>query len=321
MKIYIDRQKKDLIIKELKKILPSASFIFNGNSLDVENFKYGYIYDKLPQIENIDGIKEVKLKNIELIPLAYKKNYYFKKPINTYKKFIIAGPCVIDNFDIFYQTALKLKELKVDGLRTPLFKPRSSPYGFQGFGIKGLEKLKIYKKEIKIPFVGEVLDTRDVEKVVDVFDVIQIGARNMKNYSLLKEVAKSRKVVLLKRQMKTTSKELLYSVEYLLKYGSKKIILCERGDEAGNLKPSINIDIIKEIKKEVKIPIIADISHSAKLRKKVLEFFKKSIKYADGIMVEVSIKPDLSLIDTKQIIDINDFIKIKKIIEKYNEKI
>jgi len=321
MKLYIDISKKDEIINKLKKILSSSKFTYKNNFIIVKNFRYGYIYDKIPQIENIDGIKKIEFKNKELMPLSYKINCYFKKPINTYKKFIIAGPCVIDNFDVFYKTSYELKKIGIDALRTPLFKPRSSPYGFEGLGLDGIKKLKSFKKEINIPFVGEVLDPRDVEKILDLFEIIQIGARNMKNYPLLKEVAKTKNIILLKRQPKSTLKEFLFSLEYLLKYGSRKVILCERGDEISNSIPSINIDMIKKIKKEVKVPVIADISHSAKIRNMVINFFKKSIKYADGVMVEVSTKPELSLIDTKQIININDFIKIKKTIEKYNDKI
>jgi 3-deoxy-7-phosphoheptulonate synthase len=321
MRIYPSKEKKNKVLLELKKILIHSSLTDRGNFIEVKNFRYGYIYDKLPKIENIEGVRRIEIQNKELLPKSYSTNCYFKRPINTNRKFIIAGPCVIDDFNVFYRTALKLKEIGVDAIRTPLFKPRSLPYGYEGMGVRGIEKLKGYKNEINLPFVGEVLDPRDVEKVLDVFEVIQIGARNMKNYPLLKEVAKTKKPVLLKRQPKSTLKEFLFSLEYLLKYGAKKVILCERGDDISNSKPSININIIKDIKKEIRVPIIADISHSAKSRKMVMRFFRKSIKYADGIMVEVSVRPELSPIDTKQIIDIDEFLKIKRSVEKYNEEI
>jgi 3-deoxy-7-phosphoheptulonate synthase len=170
-----------------------------------------------------------------------------------------------------------------------------------------LEKLK---QEINLPYVMEIMDPRDIQKIYDILDIIQIGARNMKNYALLKEAGKSKKAVLLKRQPKTTLKEFLYSAEYLLKYGTKKIILCERGDNQGDDIPSINLEIIKEIKKHLRIPVIADISHSAKNRKTVIQYAKKTLPISDGIMVEVSAKPEKSITDTKQIIGINALIKI-----------
>lgn len=317
MKIYYSKNAstiKDLI----KKLIPQSRFKTTKRYIELKGFKYGYIYNIIPRIENIEGVIKIENENYEIIPLAYTKNCNFKKPFDTSKKFIIAGPCVIDDFDIFHQTALKLKSIGVEALRTPLFKPRSSPYGFEGLGLRAIKKLNEYRKEMKIPFAGEVLDPGLVEKVSDTFDIIQIGARNMKNYPLLKEAASSKKIVLLKRQPKSTIREFLLSLEYLLKYGAKKVILCERGGDSEI--PSLNLKIVKEIKKHLNIPVICDVSHSSKDRKIALEFVKKSIKYSDGIMIEVSARPDLSPIDTKQIIGMDEFIKVKKMVEKYNNE-
>lgn len=309
MKIYIN-VKPNLIKENIKKILGNVQIVFRNNFILIKGFKYGYIYNKLPQIENIEGVEKIVMEDKELCPLSYSKNLYFKKPINTFKKFIIAGPCVIDNLNIFKKTAFELKKLNVDALRTPVFKPRSSPYGWEGHGLKIINFLKNLKKEIDLPYVMEILDPRDIEKVFDTLDIIQIGARNMKNYALLKESAKSRKPVLLKRQPKATFREFIFSLEYLLKYGAKKVILCERGDNLGDSKSSINTDIIKKIKSELKVPVIADISHSAKKRELVYKYARKTAEISDGFMVEASIKPEKSTIDTKQIVSIDELKKI-----------
>lgn len=307
MKIIVNKKPKE-VIDNIKKILDDVKISFTSNKILINNFEYGKIYDKLPLIENIKGVERIILKNEELMPLVYS----YRERIN--KKIITAGPCVIDDWDIFIKTAKELEKLNITAIRTPLFKPRSLPYGWEGHGISGIKKLAEIKKEIKTPFIMEILDPHVIERVYDIVEIIQIGARNMKNYVLLKEAAKTKRTILLKRQPHATIREFLYSCEYLLKYGSQKIILCERGDNISDGISSINIKLIKDIKKQIKIPIIADISHSAKKREKVFDFAKKIKNIADGIMVETSICPDKSTIDTKQIIDINEFKKILKLI-------
>ncbi|MEF3280498.1 MAG: N-acetylneuraminate synthase family protein [Elusimicrobiota bacterium] len=302
------------IAEEIKKIDPKLILIHKNREFLVKNFKAGYVYNIFPRLENIKGVKKIEAKNHELLPLVYSYKYRFKYPINPLKKIIIAGPCVIDDWDIFIKTGFELKKLGVDAIRAPLFKPRSSPYGWEGFGKKGISKLKEARKKLKVPFVMEVMDYRVIDKLTGVCDIIQIGARNMKNYVLLKEAAASGLPVLLKRQPKSNLREFLYSAEYILKYGAKKIILCERGDNLSDGIASINLEIIKRIKKELKIPIIADLSHSAKDRKKVINFAAKTAGISDGVMVETSITPEKSLIDTKQIIDIETFKKVMNII-------
>lgn len=314
MKIYFNGN-IDLLKEEIKKILGNVKISYDNGFISVDRFKHGEIYNKLPQIENISSVKKIIIENRELCPLAYKKNYYFKSPLNTYRKFIIAGPCVITDFEEFKKDAVILSETGADAIRAPIFKPRSSPYGWEGFGESGIKRLREIKKIIKKTFVGEVLDPRLIDKVESIFDIIQIGARNMKNYVLLKEAGISKKPVLLKRQPGSSLREVLYSVEYLLKYGTDKIIICERGDNLSDGIPSINTEIIKKIKKEIKIPVISDISHSAKNRKFVEIFARKTKNISDGFMVEVSSRPELSPIDTKQIISIDDFKNIIRFIK------
>lgn len=302
----------DYLVIEIKKIIPKAELIFKKNYIEVKNFDKGYVYNFLPKIENIKGVIKVLMENDELLPLCYS----FKTTENIKKNIpiIIAGPCVIHSWDDFFETAKELEKLKIYAIRTPLFKPRSSPYGWEGYGKKGIKRLKEIKKTIHTPFVMEIIDYRLIDSVSDVCDIIQIGARNMRNYALLKEAAKSNKTVLLKREPRSSFREFLYSAEYLLKYSCKNIILCERGDNLSDDVASIDTEMIRRIKKETDIPVIADVSHSSKRKERVMSFVKKTIKYSDGIMVETSINPDISPIDTKQIVNIDEFKKILKII-------
>ncbi|HOJ85933.1 MAG: hypothetical protein ACP5SD_01825 [Elusimicrobiales bacterium] len=313
MKIFFkgDRTKTK---KELREIFRKAEIVSVSNDcFEIKKIKPGVIYNLIPKTENIKNVKKVVAENRELCPLAYKKNYYFKSPINTAQKFVIAGPCVIRDFDEFEKEVFELEKMGIDAIRAPLFKPRSSPYGWEGYGTQGIKKLKEIKRNAKKPFVGELLDYRLIEKTDEVFDIIQIGARNMKNYVLLKEIGMAKKPVLLKRQPKSSFKELLYSAEYLLKYGAKKIIICERGDNLSDGISSINIDIIKKIKNEIKIPVVSDLSHSAKDREKINLFLNKTKEISDGFMIETSLNPELSPTDTKQIISLKE---LKNLIEK-----
>ena len=142
---------------------------------------------------------------------------------------IIAGPCSVESEDQMLMIARAVKASGADMIRGGAFKPRTSPYAFQGLGLKGLKFLKNAREETGLPVVSEVLDTRDVSWMSEYVDVLQIGARNMQNFSLLKEVGKSRKPVLLKRGMYSTLSEWLNCAEYILKEGNSQIILCERG--------------------------------------------------------------------------------------------
>ncbi|NLH39930.1 MAG: hypothetical protein GX445_07715 [Elusimicrobia bacterium] len=303
---------RDYVTSEIKKLMTDVELIFSKNYIEIKNFDKGYVYNFLPKIENIRGVIRVLMKNDELLPLCY--SFKATENINKNIPIIIAGPCVIYSWDDFLETAKELEQLNVYALRTPLFKPRSSPYGWDGYGKEGISRLKEIKKSIRTPFIMEIIDYRLIDSVSEVCDIIQIGARNMRNYALLKEAAKSNKAVLLKREPRSNFREFLYSAEYLLKYSCRNIILCERGDNLSDDVASIDTEMIKKIKKETDIPVIADVSHSAKRRDRVMSFVKKTIKYSDGIMIETSINPDASPIDTKQIVDIDEFKKILKII-------
>lgn len=176
---------------------------------------------------------------------------------------VIAGPCSVENEEQTIKTAIQVKEAGAHILRGGAFKPRSSPYAFQGLGIKGLQILEKAKKETGLPVVTEVLDPRDVSWICEYADILQIGTRNMQNFSLLKEVGKAGKPVLLKRGMYSTLKEWLNCAEYVLAEGNPNVILCERGIRSFETytRNTLDLAIVPSVKEVTHLPIIVDPSH------------------------------------------------------------
>jgi len=315
VKIYLKNEKflqEDSEI--LAKILPGAVFFLKKGFLEVKKTEPGKIFDKVPKLENLPFVKSVEMENRELMPLVYSgKNFIFRKPIDFSRKGIrvIAGPCVIAGWEDFYETALRLKAAGADALRAPIFKPRSSPYCYEGPGFSALPLLRKVKKASGLPLVTEVLDPRNVEKTASVCDVIQIGARSMKNYPLLKEAAASGLPVLLKRQPQSSLREFLFSAEYLLKYGAGRIIMCERGDALPGAGGRLDAGIIRELRSETGLPVVADPSHSARKRELVYGFSLDAVEAgADGLMIETCLRPERSRIDTRQIIGVEELERI-----------
>ena len=216
---------------------------------------------------------------------------------------VIAGPCSVESEHQIVTAARAVKAAGATALRGGAFKPRSSPYSFQGLGKKGLELLAHARKETGLPIVTEALDEEGAHLVAEYADCIQIGARNMQNYSLLRAVGKLKKPVLLKRGMAATITDLLLSAEYLLAEGNDQVILCERGirsfdNTARNLFDLTAIPIVQRLSH---LPIIADPSHGTGLREKVTPMARAAVAAgADGVMVEVHPNPDRALSDGAQ---------------------
>ena len=216
---------------------------------------------------------------------------------------VIAGPCSVENEVQIVSAARAVKAAGATLLRGGAFKPRSSPYSFQGLGKEGLVLLAKARKETGLPIVTEALDDEGAHLVAEYGDVIQIGARNMQNYSLLRTVGKLRKPVLLKRGMAATITDLLLSAEYILAEGNGQVILCERGirsfdNSARNLFDLTAIPIVQRLSH---LPMIADPSHGTGLRDKVTPMGRAAIAAgADGLMVEVHPNPDRALSDGAQ---------------------
>ena len=216
---------------------------------------------------------------------------------------VIAGPCSVESEHQIVTAARAVKAAGATALRGGAFKPRSSPYSFQGLGKKGLELLAHARKETGLPIVTEALDEEGAHLVAEYGDCIQIGARNMQNYSLLRAVGRLRKPVLLKRGMAATITDLLLSAEYLLAEGNDQVILCERGirsfdNSARNLFDLTAIPIVQRLSH---LPMIADPSHGTGLREKVTPMARAAVAAgADGVMVEVHPNPDRALSDGAQ---------------------
>jgi 3-deoxy-7-phosphoheptulonate synthase len=216
---------------------------------------------------------------------------------------VIAGPCSVESEAQTLETARRVKEAGAHILRGGAFKPRTSPYAFQGLGIKGLQILEKAKKETGLPIVTEVLDPRDVSWVAEYVDILQIGTRNMQNFSLLKEVGKTSKPVLLKRGMYSTLSEWLNCAEYILAEGNPNVILCERGIRSFDTytRNTLDLSVVPAVKEVSHLPIFVDPSHgTGKLS--LIEPMSLAARAAgaDGIMIEVHCNPAEALCDGDQ---------------------
>jgi 3-deoxy-7-phosphoheptulonate synthase len=219
------------------------------------------------------------------------------------KVVVMAGPCAIEGLDILRRIASIVKKQGVSVLRGGAFKPRTSPYSFQGLGQEGLEYLKQVGDELGMVTVTEVMDPRDVKLVARFADVLQIGARNMQNFNLLREVGETEKPILLKRGMSSTIKEWLMSAEYILSEGNFNVILCERGirtfeDYSRN---TLDVSSIPAVKLLSHLPVIADPSHAAGRWNLVAPLSKAAVAAGcDGLIIEVHTHPEEALSDGTQ---------------------
>jgi 3-deoxy-7-phosphoheptulonate synthase len=258
------------------------------------------------------------MKNIKLTSLQEReKTIVHVGHVTVGKGFcVIAGPCSVESEQQTIETARAVKEYGADMLRGGAFKPRTSPYAFQGLGLKGLKILKKAKEETGLPIVTEVIDTRDVPWVMEYADVLQIGARNMQNFSLLKEVAKTRKPVLLKRGMNSTIEEFLNCAEYILDGGNPDVILCERGIRTFETytRNTLDISAVPALKELTHLPVIIDPSHASGRVSLISPLSLAAIAAgADGLMVEVHINPAEAVCDKEQTLSPAQF---KKMMEK-----
>lgn len=236
------------------------------------------------------------------------------------KKVVIAGPCSFGTYEELDSITKKLKELNVDILRAGTFKGRTSPYAFQGLRDEGVEILIDIGKKYNIPVVTELTSIEQVKKYGNKLDIIQIGARNMYNYELLKEVGKLKTPVILKRGLSATYNEWLLAAEYIKNAGNDNIILCERGIRGFDptTRNILDIAAVPYIKKNTSYPIIVDPSHATGTRYMIRPLSIASIAAgADGIMVETHIRPEKSLSDAGQTINISTLKDIISDINKY----
>jgi len=234
---------------------------------------------------------------------------------------VIAGPCSVESEEQTIKTAQKVKAAGANMLRGGAFKPRTSPYDFQGLGLQGLKILEKAKKETGLPVVTEVTDPRDVSWVSEYADVLQVGTRNMQNYTLLKEVGKVNKPVLLKRGMYSTLKEWLNCAEYILAAGNPNVILCERGIRTfeTHTRNTLDLSIVPCVKEISHLPIIVDPSHGTGRLSIIAQMSLASMAVgADGLMIEVHYDPSEAICDKDQAMPPAMFTDLMKKLDRLN---
>ena len=226
---------------------------------------------------------------------------------------IMAGPCAVESREQLLETAKVVEQFGGQILRGGAFKPRTSPYSFQGLEEEGLKYLKLAKLETGLPFVTEVMDTRQVDLVGEYADMLQVGSRNMSNFPLLKEVGMSRRPVLLKRGMNATLDEFVMAAEYILAHGNDQVVLCERGIRTFETayRNTLDLNAIPMLKSMTHLPVIVDPSHGTGHRWMVGTMAKAAIAAgADGLQMEVHYQPEKALCDGIQSLFPNEFKKL-----------
>ncbi|HEY7836032.1 MAG TPA: 3-deoxy-7-phosphoheptulonate synthase [Solirubrobacteraceae bacterium] len=232
---------------------------------------------------------------------------------------LIAGPCTVESREQTMQTARAVLDGGATLLRGGAYKPRTSPYAFQGLGQEGLRMLAEAKAETGLPVVTELMDLADAGAVLEVADVVQIGARNMQNYPLLAEVGRAGKPVLLKRGLSSTLDELLMAAEYILKEGNGDVMLCERGIRTFETAYRFTLDLmaVPVLKERSHLPVIVDPSHAAGRRELVTPLSLAAAAVgADGIIVEVHPNPDEAICDGPQQLRADDFAEYARAVER-----
>jgi 3-deoxy-7-phosphoheptulonate synthase len=237
---------------------------------------------------------------------------------------MMAGPCAVERLELTVGIAQEVKSGGASILRGGAYKPRSSPYSFQGLGREGLDYLLEAKKKTGLPVISEILDTRDIELFLEKADIIQIGARNMQNFELLKEVGAYDKPVLLKRGLSATIKEFLLSAEYIMSRGNRNVMLCERGIRTFETQYRNTLDLaaIPTLKELSHLPVIVDPSHATGKWNLVAPMSKAAIAAgADGLLIEVHSNPECALCDGEESIKPNKFRDLMQDIKKIAEAV
>ena len=271
-------------------LLFSINFVW-GLIVEMSNLKqYNLVRKKLKEGDSVIDLDGVKIGGKDIL--------------------VMAGPCAVESEEQILETARAVKDAGAKVLRGGVFKPRTSPYSFQGLGGEGLEYLKKAKEETGLLVVTEVMDSKTVELVSKYSDILQIGSRNMHNFSLLKEVSKVNKPILLKRGMAAKLDDFLNSAEYILAGGNDRVILCERGIRTFETytRNTLDLNIVPAVKELTHLPIIVDPSHGTGRWSLVSNMSKAAIAAgADGLIVEVHPKPEEALSDGQQSLALEQF--------------
>jgi len=263
--------------------------------------------ENFESMDEVDHISEIE-KPYKLASRQFKKdNTIIKLPygleIGLKQVHIMGGPCAIESKNVLLEIAKIVKDAGGTILRGGAFKPRSSPYSFQGLGEKGLKYIQEIGKKLKMPTISEAMSVEQVPLVSKYCDIVQIGARNIQNYDLLKACGKQRKPVLLKRGMATTVKELLLSAEYILSQGNYNVMLCERGIRTfeDSTRFTLDLNAVPVLKKLTHLPIVLDPSHGIGIREHVPTMAKACVAVgADALVLEIHPRPEEALSDGPQ---------------------
>ena len=301
-KVHISRGEKRIIlgvIGDVENLSSVPFYAFNGVEEIIRIIKpYKLASREFKSFDTIIKVKDVVIGGKEVI--------------------VMAGPCVVENEKQIFETARYVKAAGAKILRGGAFKPRSSPYSFQGLGEEGLKLLAQAGEETGLAVVTEVMSVNQIELVGKYTDIFQVGARNMQNFVLLKELGKTKKPILLKRGMPATIEELLLSAEYILSQGNYEVILCERGIRTfeNYTRNTLDLSAIPALKRLSHLPIIVDPSHATGRWRLVNPMSKAAIAAgADGLIIEVHPDPKSSLSDGAQSLKLDTFAQLMKEIQ------
>lgn len=226
---------------------------------------------------------------------------------------IIGGPCSVENMEQMEAVATKLQAAPVQALRGGVYKPRTSPYAFQGMGLEGLDILDQIRRRHEVPVVTEVMSCEQIESIVENADMLQVGSRNMQNFELLKALGKSGKPVLLKRGLSATIEEFLMAAEYILACGNANVILCERGIRSFDTytRNVLDLGAVVALKQMTHLPVIVDPSHAAGKSELVADLARAAVACgADGLIIECHPEPEKSVSDARQALSLEEMIKL-----------
>ena len=327
MIIHVAHGAKEKEIQELVKNIEAAGFGVNRS--DGKNRTViGLIGDTSRVTEN-DFAKYEIVDGVHRIQAPYKKaNRQFHEDdsvididgvkVGAENFLVCAGPCSVENEDDMVALGKKLKAAGANTFRGGAFKPRTSPYAFQGLGLEGLRILNVVKEETGLPIVSELMSTDYIDEFVESVDVIQVGARNMQNFDLLKAIGETDKPVLLKRGMSATMKEWLMSAEYVMAGGNDNVIFCERGVRTFETatRNTLDLQAVPVIQKESHLPIVIDPSHAAGVRHIIPSMAKAAVMSgANGLQIEVHEDPENAWSDGQQCLTPDEFAELMQTID------
>lgn len=302
------KQEVNIVINKIKRLgyTPHVSRGVDVTIIGMIGERAERYRDSFESMDIVDHISEIE-KPYKLASREFRKENTVVSvggvKIGTNEIIVMAGPCAIETKDVTLEVARLVKNSGAKIFRGGAFKPRSSPYTFQGLGEKGLKYLAEARKKTSLPIVSEAMTKEQVPLIGKYCDVIQIGARNVQNYDLLKEAGRQKKPVLLKRGMATTIKELLLSAEYIMSMGNYNVILCERGIRTfeDSTRFTLDLNAVPVLKKATHLPVVVDPSHGVGIREHVPTMTKAAVAAgADGIMLEVHPRPEEALSDGPQ---------------------